>query len=51
MLGFLGPEHKCSEEGRQNSWVRAFLLLKDLHPTSVFRMPKRLGSKMEEQLP
>lgn len=30
MLGFLGQEHKWSEEGRQNSQVRVFLVLKDL---------------------
>lgn len=51
MLGFLGQEHWWSEEGRQSSRVRAFLVLKTCAQTSVFRMPKRLGSKMEEQLP
>lgn len=45
MLGFLGPEHKWSEEGRQNSWVRAFLVLKDLYPNLCLQDAQEAGFK------
>lgn len=45
MLGFLGQEHWWSEEGRQSSWVRAFLVLKDLCPNLCLQDAQEAGFK------
>lgn len=45
MLGFLGQEHWWSDEGRQSSRVRAFLVLKDLCPNLCLQNAQEAGFK------